>query len=283
MKRSIFAELWFKMVHSGSRLNLLIGINILVFLSIGIVAVIDLFTGTSLADWLTQQLAMPAWIPSLPYKFWTPLTYMFLHRDFFHILFNMLSLYWMGRIYEEYLKPEQFTFTYIAGGFAGALFYLIAYNIFPVFSSHAETSVILGASASVTAIVIAVATLLPDYTIMLLFFGIVRLKYLALAFVLINFLSIAASNPGGSIAHLGGALLGFLYIKQLQNGNDWARIFKRGSKLKVVSNQKPGAASTNRLPDQEIIDTILDKISKSGYESLSSKEKQQLFNASKKE
>ena len=215
MKRSIFAELWFKMVHSGSRLNLFIGINILVFLSIGIVAVFDLFAGSLSAEWLTNQLAMPAWLPSLPYKFWTPITYMFLHREFFHILFNMLWLYWMGRIFEEYLKPEQFTFTYIAGGLAGALFYLIAYNVFPVFSPHAQTSVILGASASVNAIVIAVATLLPDYTIMLLFFGAVRLKYLALAFVLIDFLSIAASNPGGSIAHLGGALLGFLYILSL--------------------------------------------------------------------
>ncbi|HCN83681.1 MAG TPA: rhomboid family intramembrane serine protease [Sphingobacteriaceae bacterium] len=282
MKRSIFAELWFKMVHSGSRLNLFIGINILVFLSIGIVAVFDLFAGSLSAEWLTNQLAMPAWLPSLPYKFWTPITYMFLHREFFHILFNMLWLYWMGRIFEEYLKPEQFTFTYIAGGLAGALFYLIAYNVFPVFSPHAQTSVILGASASVNAIVIAVATLLPDYTIMLLFFGAVRLKYLALAFVLIDFLSIAASNPGGSIAHLGGALLGFLYIGQLQSGNDWSKIFKREKKLKIVSNQRPGTTA-NRLPDQEIIDEILDKISKSGYESLSTKEKQQLFNASKKE
>jgi len=282
MKRSIFAELWFKMVHSGSRLNLFIGINILVFLSIGIVAVFDLFAGSLSAEWLTNQLAMPAWLPSLPYKFWTPITYMFLHREFFHILFNMLWLYWMGRIFEEYLKPEQFTFTYIAGGLAGALFYLIAYNVFPVFSPHAQTSVILGASASVNAIVIAVATLLPDYTIMLLFFGAVRLKYLALAFVLIDFLSIAASNPGGSIAHLGGALLGFLYIRQLQSGNDWSKIFKREKKLKIVSNQRPGTTA-NRLPDQEIIDEILDKISKSGYESLSTKEKQQLFNASKKE
>lgn len=282
MKRSMFAELWFKMVHSGSRLNLFIGINILVFLSIGIIAVFDRFTDGASAEWLTNQLAMPAWLPSLPYKFWTPISYMFLHRDFFHILFNMLWLYWMGKIFEEYLKPEQFTFTYIAGGLTGGLFYLLAYNAFPVFSVHAQNSVILGASASVNAVVVAVAALLPDYTIMLLFFGAVRLKYLALAFVLIDFLGIAASNPGGSIAHLGGALLGFIFIKQLQRGNDWSKIFKREKKLKIVRNQKPGP-SVNRLPDQEIIDAILDKISKSGYESLSSKEKQQLFNASKKE
>jgi membrane associated rhomboid family serine protease len=282
MSRSIFGELWFKMVNSGSRLNLFIGINVLVFLIIGIVAVFDLFTGSMMADRLTKLLSMPAWLPYLPYKFWTPLTYMFLHREFFHILFNMLWLYWMGRIFEEYLKPEQFTFTYIAGGLAGALFYILAYNIFPAFSTNAENSVILGASASVNAIVIAIATLLPDYSIMLLLFGIVRLKYLAIAFILIDFLSIAASNPGGSIAHLGGALLGFMYIKQLQNGRDWSKIFHRRMKLKVVSNQKT-ARNIHQLPDQEIIDHILDKISKSGYESLSKKEKEQLFNASKKE
>ena len=112
-------------------------------------------------------------------------------------------------------------------------------------------------------------------------FGAVRLKYLALAFVIIDFLSIAASNPGGSIAHLGGALLGFVYIKQLQNGNDWSKIFQKRTKLKIVSNQRT-RSSVNSLPDQEIIDGILDKISKSGYESLSKKEKEQLFNASKK-
>ena len=282
MRQSIFAELWFKMARSGSRLNLFIGINVLVFLFIGIIAVSDRFTDGASAEWLTNQLAMPAWLPSLPYKFWTPITYMFLHREFFHILFNMLWLYWMGRIFEEYLKPEQFTFTYIAGGLAGALFYLIAYNVFPAFSVHAQNSVILGASASVNAVVVAVATLLPDYTIMLLFFGAVRLKYLALTFVIIDFLGIAASNPGGSLAHLGGALLGFIFIKQLQKGNDWSKIFKREKKLRIVRNQRSGPPA-NRLPDQEIIDEILDKISKSGYESLSSKEKQQLFNASKKE
>jgi membrane associated rhomboid family serine protease len=282
MNRSIAGDLWFKMFHSGSRLNLFLGINILVFVVIGIIAVFDLLSGTDAAEWLTIQLAMPAWLPSLPYKFWTPLTYMFLHRDFFHILFNMLWLYWMGRIFEEYLNPRQFTFTYFAGGFAGALFYILAYNIIPVFSAKAGVSVILGASASVNAIVIAIATLLPDYTIVLLLFGAVRLKYLALAFVIIDFLSIAASNPGGSIAHLGGALLGFLYIKQLQNGRDWSKIFHRGKKLKVASRQKSDIP-VNRLPDQEVIDGILDKISKSGYESLSKKEKEQLFNASKKE
>jgi membrane associated rhomboid family serine protease len=253
-----------------------------VFLSIGLIAVFDLFSGTNMADQISTQLAMPAWLPSLPYKFWTPLTYMFLHRDFFHILFNMLWLYWMGRIFEEYLKAGQFTFTYLAGGFAGGLFYILAYNIFPVFSSQVGNSVILGASAGVSAIVIATAALLPNYSIMLLFFGAVRLKYLALAFVIIDFLSIAASNPGGSISHLGGAFLGFIYIKQLQKGNDWSKIFQKQRKLKVVSNKKTGPGA-NKLPDQEIIDSILDKISKSGYESLSSKEKQQLFNASKKE
>jgi membrane associated rhomboid family serine protease len=281
MKRSIFGELWFKMVGSGSRLNLFIGINVLVFLILGIIAVFDFFSRGEIADWITIQLSMPASLNALLYKPWTPLTYMFLQREFFHILFNMLWLYWMGRIFEEYLKPRQFTFTYLAGGLTGALLYLLAYNIFPVFNGRVENSMLLGSSASVSAIVIGIATLLPDYSIVLLLFGAVRLKYLALAFILIDFLSIALSNPGGSIAHLGGALLGFVYIKQLQSGNDWSKLFEKKKKLKIVSKQK-GVTSVNNLPDQEVIDGILDKISKSGYESLSKKEKEQLFNASKK-
>ena len=279
MKKSIVNELRFKMFQSGSRLNLFIGINVLVFILVGLIAVLDLITGTSLSPWLTEQLAMHAWIQSLAYKFWTPFTYMFFHRDFFHVLFNMLWLYWMGRIFEEYLNNRQFTFTYLAGGLVGAFFYLLAYNLLPAFTNNVTNSSLLGASAGVNAIVIATATLLPEFTIGLLFFGQVRLKYLALAFIVLDFLSIASSNPGGSIAHLGGAFLGFIFIRQLQKGNDWSNIFQKKSKLKVIKTDK-SAVRHSILPDQEVVDRILDKISRSGYESLSKKEKEQLFKAS---
>ena len=282
MRKSIFSDLWYKMVHSGSRLNLAIGINVLVFVSIGLISVVEfLFTRNApIADWITIHLSMPADLSSLASKFWTPFTYMFTHREVFHILFNMLWLYWMGRIFEDFLNQKQFTFTYLAGGLTGALLYLLAYNLFPAFSDQVQGSLILGASASVSAIVIASATLLPEYTVMLMLFGAVKLKYLALAYIVLDLISIAGSNPGGSIAHLGGALLGFIYIKQLQNGNDWSKLFQMRKKLKVVS--RSASVLVKKLPDQEIIDKILDKISASGYESLTAQEKEQLFKASKK-
>ncbi|HEY1006224.1 MAG TPA: rhomboid family intramembrane serine protease, partial [Sphingobacteriaceae bacterium] len=197
---SIVNELKYKMLHSGSRLYLFIGINILVFLVINLLAVFQfLFTGsTGYADWLQLNLSVPAYLPMLAAKFWTVVTYMFSHRSLFHILLNLIWLYWMGRIFEDFLNKRQFTFTYLAGGLAGAALYVLAYNIFPVFSGAIPHSVAIGASASVMAVVVATATLLPDYTIMLLLFGSVRLKYLAIAFVIIDFLSIAGTNAGGS-------------------------------------------------------------------------------------
>lgn len=285
MNRSIFKELWYKMVHSGSRMNLFIGINIIVFLILGIIRVFEfLFTKeTTITEWLVTSLSMPAHLPLLLYKFFTPLTYMFTHENLFHILFNMIWLYLMGRIFEDFLSSKQFTFTYLAGGLAGAVFYILAYNTFPAFETSLQNSVILGASAAVSAIVFATATLVPDYSIRLLFLGDVKLKYLALAFAALDFISIGLNNPGGSIAHLGGALLGFIYIKQLRAGNDWSKIFKKRSKLKVVRNSEKKSARGNALPDQDLIDQILDKISKSGYESLTKQEKEQLFKASDKQ
>ncbi|WP_374165654.1 rhomboid family intramembrane serine protease [Arcticibacter sp. MXS-1] len=285
MKRSISNELWYKVVQSGSRLNLFIGINAAIFVLLGLLAVAEfLFTGGApLADWLTLQLSVPAYLPSLAGKFWTPFTYMFAHRELFHFFFNMLWLYWMGRIFEDFLNKRQFTFTYLAGGIAGAVLFIIAYNIFPAFKETVALSPpLIGASASVMAIVVATATLLPDYSISLLFFGAVRLKFLVLVYVLLDVIGIAGLNAGGSIAHLGGALFGFIFIKQLQAGHDWSKIFDRKKRLRVIKNDTRSKQASS-VPDQEVIDNILDKISRSGYDSLTKKEKEQLFKASNKE
>lgn len=286
MKRSVTNELWYKMVQSGSRLNLFIGINVIVFVVTSLITVAEfLFTReTPVADMVTLSLSVPPYLPSLLKKFWTPLTYMFLHRELFHFFFNMLWLYWMGRIFEDFLNPRQFTFVYIAGGLAGALFFVAAYNLLPAFSdSVAFAGPLLGASASVMAIVAATATLLPDYALRLLFFGDVKLKYLAIAYILLDIIGITGLNAGGSLAHLGGAFLGFIFIKQLQKGNDWSKIFTRKKKkLKIIRNNNYGKRP-GTVPDQEVIDNILDKISKSGYNSLTKKEKEQLFKASNKE
>jgi len=282
MNRSIFSELYYKVVQSGNPLFLFIGINVVVFLAINLLAAGEFLTGGSdtAADWLELQLSMPGHYKQLPYKFWTIITYMFTQRDFFHLLFNMLWLYWLGLIFLDFLSKRQFIFTYLAGGIMGALLYLLAYNLLPVFSGTVERSILLGSSASVMAVVVATATLVPDFTIRLLFLGNVKLKFLALAYFVLDIIGIS-SEPGGSFAHIGGAILGFVFIQQLNRGTDFSAIFKRRSKLKVVKN-KSTSSNPGTLPDQEAIDKILDKISQSGYDSLTNLEKEQLFKASKK-
>jgi membrane associated rhomboid family serine protease len=280
-----------KMLRSGSKLYLLIGINVIVFLAINIPAVIEwLFTGTTqvISYYSNEYLAIPAYLPKLLVRFWTPLTYMFMHDGIFHIVFNMLWLYWLGQIFEEYTGYKRTLGLYLMGGFVGALFYILSYNFFPVFAPVLSISTAVGASASVMAIIVATATLLPDYTIPLFIIGPVKLKWLAIAYIIFDFLSIAGPNAGGEIAHLGGALIGFIYIKRLQKGHDWissiTNLFKAGprlSNMKVVArnNAKKGPSR----PRQEDVDQILDKISKSGYESLNKEEKEILFRASKNE
>ncbi|HEX8376267.1 MAG TPA: rhomboid family intramembrane serine protease [Pedobacter sp.] len=285
MKQSIFKELWNKMFSSGSRLYLFIGINTLVFLILGFLKLEILITkNTAIADWLRVQLSVPGDLYAAVYKPWTLFTYMFTHTGLFHFFFNMLVLYWFGRIFEDYLNARQFTFTYVAGGLVGALLFLLFYNTFPLFETAKYNSILLGASGSVMAIVVAIATLLPDYSVRLLLFGEVRLKYLAMIYVLIDVISLSGSNPGGSLAHLGGALLGFIFIKQLQAGNDWSKILQKRKRLRVVQRKTNATVNvSSRVPEQELIDQILDKISKSGYNSLSPQEKEQLFKASNKE
>jgi membrane associated rhomboid family serine protease len=286
---TLWQDIQYKVLRSGSKLNLLIGINVIIFLAINIPANLEfLFSGGHLITSYTDDyLALPAYLPKLLTRFWTPFTYMFMHAGFMHILFNMLWLYWFGQIFEEYLGKKRTLGLYIMGGLAGAFLFIVAFNTIPAFThaNAAYSSVMVGASASVMAIIVATATLLPDYTISLILIGPVRLKWLALFFVIIDFLGVSGLNAGGEISHLGGALFGFVYINQLQKGNDWIgnilKLFKTKPKLKVVS--KNNAKNPSTLPRQEDIDIILDKISKSGYESLSKQEKEVLFRASSNE
>jgi len=278
-----------KVLKSDSKLNLLIAINVAVYLLINIPAVFEwLFTGSSqiISFYSNEYLAIPAYLPKLEVRFWTPLTYMFMHAGIFHILFNMLWLYWIGQIFEEYLGKQRIVGVYLLGGLAGALFYVLSYNFFPAFAPVLPISTAVGASASVMAIIVATATLLPDFSISLMIIGPVKLKWIAVFYVVLDFLSIAGPNAGGEIAHIGGALLGFIYIKRLQKGSDWvgniANLFKSGpklSKLKVVARNNN--KRSNSRPRQDEVDVILDKISKVGYEHLSSEEKEILFRASK--
>jgi membrane associated rhomboid family serine protease len=282
---TLWQNIQYKMLRSGGKINLLIGINVFIFLIVNIASVIEhLVFRSEIIDYYTKEyLLLPSFLPKLLTHFWTPVTYMFMHAGIFHILFNMLWLYWFGQIFEEYLGNKRTIGLYILGGLTGALFFVAAYNIFPLFSTLVTDSTVVGASASVMAVIVATATLLPDYSISLILIGPVKLKWIALFYVVIDFLSIAGPNAGGEFAHLGGALFGFIYIKQLQRGRDWigaiTGIFRSRSKMKVAA--KNSDKNQSGKPRQEEIDRILDKISQTGYDSLNKQEKEILFRASK--
>lgn len=282
---TLWDEIRFKVIRSGSNANLLIGINVAVFLALGLIYVFEmLFTQNSvLHDVLVNYLVLPAHLPTLLYKPWTVVTYMFMDGAILHFIFNMLWFFWIGQIFEEYLGAKKLLTIYILGGLFGAALFVAGYNLFPVFAAAKYQAVAVGAPACVMAVIVATATLRPDYSIFMMFIGAVKLKWIAIVYVILDILFLVGPNSSNIFAHLGGALLGFVYIKQLQRGNDWgagiAKLFKPRSKLKVVSNNS--AKSTNNKPRQDEIDNILDKISKSGYDSLSKQEKEILFRASK--
>ncbi|HEX8039363.1 MAG TPA: rhomboid family intramembrane serine protease [Chryseosolibacter sp.] len=281
----------------------LIIINLAVFVVMGVIMVIMKVSGLGdLWSVIHEQFQIPARFSEFVGRPWTLFTYMFMHdlSGILHILFNMLILYWFGRLFVEYLGSDKVVAIYLLGGLAGGIAYLLAYNTIPYFVAQTDAYRIgmVGASASVNAIVVATATLLPNYTFFLLFIGPVRIKYIAAVIVFLSFLGTVGDNPGGNIAHLGGALIGFIYMKQLQSGINWGgwitvtlewfrNLFKEKPKVKVsYRKEKQGRSKTSTTDKasytQEEIDRILDKISEGGYESLTKDEKEKLFNASKK-
>jgi membrane associated rhomboid family serine protease len=279
----------------------LIIINVVVFAVLGVFMVFsEILKFDGIFKLVHAQFSIPAPFTEFISRPWTIITYMFTHdlRGILHILFNMLVLYWFGRLFVEYLGSDKLIALYVLGGIAGGFLYLLAYNTVPFFIDRSETfSGMVGASAAVDAIVVATATLLPNYTFFLLFFGPVRIKYIAAITVFLSFLGTVGSNGGGNIAHLGGALIGFVYVKQLQAGANWGiwvtvtldwikGLFKEKPKVKVSYRKDRPAAprAAGKGPHsytQEEIDAILDKISAAGYESLTKEEKEKLFNASK--
>ena len=281
-------------------------INLLVYVGLIFLRVILTLTGGGgVYDQFIQWLMLPAAIPEFITRPWTLFTYFFLHERFFHILFNMLFLYWFGKIIKEFLGGSKVVNLYILGGLAGGVFYILIYNTIPFFAERIDSSMMLGASAGVFAVVVGAATFMPNYTIILMFIGPVRIKYIAIFYVILAFAQTTGANAGGELAHLGGAALGFFYIKQLQKGTDWGKwihsffaffnsflnsqpnvkfSYRKSSKSKgkiQTQTSTTKTASSTGSTSQEEIDAILDKISHSGYESLSKEEKQKLFNASK--
>ncbi|MFH0762024.1 MAG: rhomboid family intramembrane serine protease [Bacteroidota bacterium] len=287
--------------RQGSSLTRLILINIFVFLALKILGVVFfLFHQENLEQLVLGYLALPADPMLILKKPWTIVTYMFLHYNFMHILFNMLWLYWFGKIFLEYLNAKKLVSVYLLGGLAGGLVYVLSYNLFPAFAEEVPAAVALGASAAILAVVMAISFYVPNYSISLIFIGRIKLKYIALISVLIDILSIRSGNAGGHIAHLGGALFGFLYATQLQRGHDLTKGFnrfmdslfslfrRRPGKIRVKYRKSENRPETDmdynarKTQEQQNIDRILDKISKSGYDGLSKEEKESLFRNSKK-
>lgn len=245
-------------------------------------------------DTVLNWIGVPAYIPYLIIKPWTLITYMFVHESFWHLFFNMIWLYWFGKIFMEFKKGNKIFTLYFIGGICGAVTFIIAYNIFPVFDETIHLSTTIGASASVLAITTATATLVPGYTVHLLFVGPVKIKYIAIFTVILDVLMIRSGNAGGHFAHLGGALSGLLYILILKHNSGLLTNSSLLKKIKALFKPKPlqKVHTQNRpLSDEEYnrqkalkqqkIDSILDKISRSGYSSLSAEEKEILFKSSK--
>jgi membrane associated rhomboid family serine protease len=285
---NLLDELKYNYLYTHNAIKRIIAANVAVFLIIALPTVFLFLVGNdgSAIQAVLQWFKLPASVVRLATQPWSIVSYMFLHNGFFHLLFNMLWLYWIGNILHEYLGNRKVYEVYFIGGLAGALAFIISYNIFPVFSSVRDTQFAVGASAGVLAVVIATATLLPDYTIQLLFFGNVRLKYIALITVLLDIISIPQGNQGGHLAHLGGAVFGYLYIRYIYKyGNlvpdSWLSIFSRKKNIKIYHRASASKPDGHNLPSQHEIDGVLDKISRSGYDSLSKREKEILFKASK--
>lgn len=287
--------------HNNSVMQLIV-INLIIFvvLDVFLWALSPLFGfGNAPHSFIKEQIAVPASVYSLMYRPWSILTYMFAHADVWHILSNMLFLYWFGALIQEYLGSKRVISIYVLGGLVGALSYIIIFNLLPYFHGSVAGSRMVGASAAVYAIVLAAATLMPNYSFHLLLLGPVQIKWIALVYVLLSFRDMPYVNSGGNVAHLGGALIGYIFIIQLKKGNDlgaWItnlldgiqRIFDRKPKMRVSHNAKKskvtvntnagsaknsGSAASAGSPTQDEIDAILDKISEGGYESLTKEEK----------
>lgn len=286
--------------RNGSMVMRLIMVNVAVWL------LLRLF---DLPFWLVNRQApdLLGWLWStsnlgaLLHRPWTVVTYMFVHWDFGHIFFNMLMLWFMGRLFEVLLGAKRVLGNYLLGGLSGLALYIVGYNALPVFADLAPVSTIHGASAAVMAVLVGIAAYRPELEVSLILIGPVRLKWIALALVLIDLVSVRTSgNSGGHLAHIGGALYGYFASMQLRKGNDWSLAFvnglarmtsfitpKRGPRLRVEkpysrsARQSDTAYNKAKQDQQARIDAILDKISRSGYDSLSKDEKDFLFKAGK--
>ena len=290
------------MFRSADIVGKFISANVIIHIFLVLIGVFSvLMNQPGIADDVRRWFELPASATQLLQRPWTLFTYMFLHQGLLmHILWNMFALYVFGRIFLNFYSARHFIGTYLLGGLSGALFYVVAYNVFPYFSGVVGSSYLVGASASVLAIVTAAAVRCPDFRLNMLFFGSVKLSTFALVAVLVSVLMLSGDNAGGNFAHLGGAFGGMLVAIALGRGTDitelvnrpldwFASLFKRRSK-KAKKGKFTYTKGSKRSDDYEYnarkksneaqIDKILEKIKKGGYASLTDEEKKRLFDAS---
>ncbi|MCH2449483.1 MAG: rhomboid family intramembrane serine protease [Gracilimonas sp.] len=261
-----------------------------IILATSLVFVIQVFGGQALNNWMVSNLGFDPSFPTFITQPWRLITYMFLHGGFLHILFNMLWLWWMGRAVEETVGPRTFTVIYFGAGILGAL---LDAGLALVFSD----ALVIGASGAVTGMLVAFAMLYPRAPIMLFLFPPIEARYFVAGWIAIDILFVGAGDGVARLVHLGGALGGYLMIKAYKNGKDLSLVIryveylfgrvkpKTGSKTKKSRNKNMHIVQDAEIVeevDQTELDAILEKISKSGYDSLSKEEKRKLFELSKK-
>lgn len=272
---------------TGSIVEKLIYINISVYI---LALFFEVLKGLYKSDtnFLIIWFSLSADTTSLLTTPWSLLSYGFLHVDFPHILFNLIVLFYIGNLFIQYFTQKQLLQFYVLGTLFGGLLFIGSYNYFPLFTN--KSAVLIGASAGVSAIFIGIATYMPNYPLKIRFIGFVKLWYLAGIFLLFDIMQLAGNNAGGHFAHLGGALFGFLYVNQASNKKTgiWDKVAafftskKKPLKTVYKSKKKKNTVQKNKSEQQKQIDIILDKISKSGYETLSKAEKEFLFQQGKK-
>lgn len=288
MLMSIVSELK-ESFREGTALVRLIYVNVAVFLAIKLLEILAMFGMPRVP--VVEWFGVPIDFVDALMRPWTLVTYMFVHVDFIHLLFNMLCLHWFGAIYRGVLGMRSLLATYLIGGLAGGLAALLCNAAGMPMSGM----VMIGASASVMAILLTAAVAAPNYVVQVIFVGEVRLKYYALVFVLLDVISIPRlSNVGGHVAHLGGALAGVLLARRWRAVGTLpvlnistaaiAKLFRRKPNMKVVHRRPMTDAEFNaaRAAREREVDRILEKIKESGYDSLTPDERKMLFDESKR-
>ncbi len=276
----------------GSYLTRLIYVNLIVFILFQLIIVVQyLFQQNHLLEMLLSYVSFPADIHYFILQPWSLITYMFLHIGFLHLLFNLLWLYWFGRVFLQNIPQKHLLSVYLLGGISGALLFMLSYQVFPVFASSLPYAEVYGASAAVMAVVFAAAFFQADRPIRIALIGEVKAKYIAIVVFFLDIINLSKGNAGGHIAHIGGALFGFYFISQYKKGKLITRSFetilnrvftwfKPKPKMKV-HYKKTGNKDYDYLNKKKVekddLNKILDKISKSGYSSLSKEEKERLF------